>query len=84
MNFFIAVFFVTLGSEIELAKVQELWFAALLLGVLVIIVKPPVFFVLVTRCGYSKRNAFDASISLGQISEFSLILGGRDERWSVR
>ena len=75
MNFFIAVFFVTLGSEIELAKVQELWLAALLLGALVIIVKPPVFFVLITRCGYSKRSAFDASVSLGQISEFSLILG---------
>ncbi len=75
MNFFIAVFFVTLGSEIELAKVQELWLASLLLIVLVIVVKPPVFFVLIARCGYSKRSAFDAAISLGQISEFSLILG---------
>ena len=75
MRFFIVVFFVALGSEIELEIVQEFWLAALLLTALVIVVKPPVFYLLFTRFGYTKRCAFDASISLGQISEFSLILG---------
>ncbi len=75
MNFFIAVFFVTLGAEIDLAQVREQWLAALLLSALVVIIKPPVFMLLIGWSKYAKRTTFDASFTLGQISEFSLILG---------
>lgn len=75
MNFFIAIFFVTLGSKIDLGQVQEQWLAAVILTVLVVVVKPPVFLALIGRCKYAKRPTFEASFTLGQISEFSLILG---------
>ncbi|MFG0293772.1 MAG: cation:proton antiporter [Phycisphaerales bacterium JB050] len=75
MNFFIAVFFVTLGSEIDPAQVRAQWPAVLILSTLVVLVKPPVFLALIGFSRYTKRTAFDAALCLGQISEFSLILG---------
>ncbi len=75
MGFFIAVFFASLGSRIDLGDLADRWPLALGLTLLVLVVKPPVFRLLTGLMGTDRRTGVDVSITLAQISEFSLILG---------
>jgi Kef-type K+ transport system membrane component KefB len=75
MNFFIAVFFVTLGIQMELGQALERWPATLALSLFVLLAKPLMITALVGRQGYGERTAFLSGVTLGQISEFSFVLG---------
>lgn len=74
MNFFIAVFFVTLGAQMQLAEVGDDLIPALLLSVFVLIGKPIVLMLVIPRLGYNAETSFKTGITLAQISEFSFIL----------
>ncbi len=74
MNFFLAVFFVSLGVGIDPAAVASQWPAVLLLVAFVILVKPLVIALVVGRLGFGAHTAALGGIALGQVSEFSLIL----------
>jgi Kef-type K+ transport system membrane component KefB len=73
MNFFIAVFFVTLGIQMEFGAVQGVWVPALLLSVFVLIGNPFIFMWIISRMGYGERTSFFTSVTVAQISEFSFI-----------
>ena len=73
MNFFVAIFFVTLGVQIDLAAAFQNWWASLVLSLFVIIGNPLIFMIIIARMGYSEINAFRASVTVAQISEFSFI-----------
>lgn len=73
MNFFIVIFFVSLGLQMELGAAVEQWPLALALTVFVLIAKPLLFFWVLPRRGYDEQNTFLTGITLAQISEFSLI-----------
>ncbi len=73
MTFFIAIFFVAIGAGTDLAAARETWFAAVVLGILVLTLKPFSIVWLIARCGYGERTAFFAGATLAQISEFSFI-----------
>lgn len=75
MNFFIAIFFVTLGIQMQLGEALRLWPTTLALSLLVLAAKPLVIGWLLARQGYGERTALLAGTALGQISEFSFILG---------
>ncbi len=75
MGFFIAVFFASLGARIDFGDLVEGWPLALALTLIVLVVKPPVFHAIARRMGHDRRTSVDVSITLMQISEFSLILG---------
>jgi len=74
MNFFIAVFFVSLGVQIELGSAATVWWPALLLSLFVLIGNPLIFLVIIGRMGYPVRTAFLTSVTVAQISEFSFVL----------
>lgn len=74
VNFFIAVFFVYLGLQMELGAALQYWDAALVLSLFVLIGNPLIFMIIITRMGYSERNSFLTSVTVAQISEFSFIL----------
>jgi Kef-type K+ transport system membrane component KefB len=76
MNFFIAIFFVALGIQMELGEALARWPTTLALSALVLLAKPLLIGALLARQGYGERTALLAGASLGQISEFSFILGG--------
>lgn len=76
MNFFIAVFFVTLGARMEMAAVLGHWPAAAVLALFVLIGNPFIFFWIIARMGYGERTAFLTSVTVAQISEFSFIFAG--------
>jgi Kef-type K+ transport system membrane component KefB len=72
-NFFIAVFFVSLGVQMELGAAQAHWGSALALSLFVLIGNPFIFLLIIARMGYGERTAFFTSVTVAQISEFSFI-----------
>lgn len=74
MNFFIAIFFVTLGAQMQLSEAGNQVVPALALAAFVMIAKPVLLMVIITRLGYGQETAFKSGLTLAQISEFSFIL----------
>ena len=76
MTFFVAVFLVTLGIQMDISVLGEVWKYALGLSVFVIIAKPLIVFIILSRLRYSEYTAFQAATASGQVSEFAFILLG--------
>lgn len=76
VDFFLAVFFVSLGVSMDPAAAWEAWPAALVLTVFVLLGKPAILLAVIPRLGFGERTAALTGITLGQTSEFSFILGG--------
>ena len=74
VNFFLAVFFVTLGLHMEPAAALHAWPLLFAMIILVQIVKPAILLAVVPRVGYGPRTSFLTSVTLAQMSEFSFIL----------
>ncbi|MFA6023230.1 MAG: cation:proton antiporter [Candidatus Pacearchaeota archaeon] len=72
-DFFGAILFVSLGMQLVWIP-KEYWGLFGLLIVLVMIIKPIVLMVSIRLLGYTNRTAFLTGNSLGQSSEFALIL----------
>ncbi|MBU0535584.1 MAG: cation:proton antiporter [Nanoarchaeota archaeon] len=73
-DFFATMFFVSLGLELLVPDMRSLIIPLIVLSLIVLIIKPFVLLVLCAIARYTKRNSFMTSISLAQISEFSLII----------
>jgi len=76
MNFFIAVFFVTLGVRIDFDGALGQLGATVALAAFVLIGKPLVFLGIIGGMGYGRKTAFLTGLTLAQTSEFSFILAG--------
>ena len=72
-DFFVAIFFVTVGALVSVPSIEVLALAVVLVG-LVTVVNPIVLMLAFAYEGYDARTSFLASSSLGQVSEFSLII----------
>ena len=73
-DFMLLFFFIDLGVRIDVAHFESAIGPALLLSLFVLVFKPLMVMLLVGVMGYSKRTSVMSGFSLGQISEFSLIL----------
>lgn len=73
-DFFIVIFFVTLGSQITFNNVASNLELIFILLALIIILKPVVIFILLKLFKYNNKTSFITGIGLGQVSEFSLVL----------
>ena len=73
MNFFLAVFFVTLGLTADVHGALSHRWSTLLLSLFVLIGNPLIFMMMIRWMGYSRRASFLASLTVAQISEFSFI-----------
>lgn len=73
-DFFLVVFFVWLGSQIQLFQLFQHLPLALVLTMFVVVVNPLLVTTLLILAGYKKRTAFLSGLAMGQLSEFSLIL----------
>ena len=76
MNLFIAVFFVSLGVQMDAGGAAANWWPTLVLALFVLIGNPLIFIIIITRMGYSRRTSFLTSVTVAQISEFSFIFAG--------
>ena len=74
-DFFIMLFFIVLGSQLVLGGFGSILTPTLVLSAFVIIGNPIIVLILLTALGFKLRTAFFTGFTVGQISEFSLILG---------
>ncbi len=73
-DFFIVLFFITLGESMNVTNLSEGIVPALVLSVIVMVAKPITITAALGVLGYAKRVSFKAGINLSQISEFSIVL----------
>jgi len=75
-DFFATIFFVSLGLELSIKGLGNIFPFLLVLLFIVIILKPFITMFICSFFGYRKRTSFLTSIYLAQISEFGLIIAG--------
>jgi hypothetical protein len=73
-DFFIMVFFVILGAKFVVANIGAVLVPGILLSLFVLIGNPLIMMIIMALLGYRARTSFLASLTVAQISEFSLIL----------
>lgn len=73
-DFFLVIFFFTLGAGFELAMLDKVWLPALVLAVIALALKPFIFKRLLMRYEEPPQVGLEVGVRLGQISEFSLFI----------
>lgn len=73
-DFFIIIFFIILGLNINLLSLKSIFVNALILSGIALILKPIILMSLMAFFKYTKRVSFLVGTSLAQISSFSLII----------
>lgn len=72
-DFFIIIFFVFLGTQMDISLGSN-FINVIIFSVFVLVGNPFIVIVLMATLGFKKRTSFLASITVAQISEFSLII----------
>ncbi len=72
-DFFIVVFFVALGAQLDIFGIGPVFWQAIGLSAFVLIGNPIIVMVLMGLLSYTKKTSFKAGLTVAQISEFSLI-----------
>jgi len=73
-DFFVTLFFVTLGMQLHFRLVAFPIEILLAILFIIYIIKPLVFFITVFFAGYGSKIAIEIAMSLAQVSEFSFII----------
>ena len=73
-DFFLVLFFFSLGAKVELDMALPVILPALVLALVTMLGKPPVFRWLLQRIGESETRSANIGVRLGQMSEFSLLI----------
>ena len=73
-DFFVTMFFVALGMQVAIEPLQKYLFPIVVFCLFVLIGNPVILYVVMKLFKYKPRTAFLTSISLAQISEFSIVL----------
>lgn len=73
-DFFLILFFILLGANIQVSSITAALPSSLILSGFVLIGNPLIVMLILAYLGYNKKISFLTSLSVAQISEFSLIL----------
>lgn len=73
-DFFLVLFFFTLGTKFNLFIIKDIFLQALLVALIFIVIKPWLFQKLFVLTGEEPSFAKEAGMRLGQLSEFSLLI----------
>jgi Kef-type K+ transport system membrane component KefB len=73
-DFFLVMFFFTLGAGVNLGLLGDVWLPAVVLAAAVLIIKPVSFRYLLGNLSERPQLAWGVGFRLGQISEFSLLI----------
>lgn len=72
-DFFVIVFFIALGTELTFSQFGSMLGPIIAGTLIVVFIKPVVVMLSLGLMGYTKRTSFKTSITLTQVSEFSII-----------
>ena len=73
-DLFIVIFFISLGLQLSFSNIISNLTPAIILSLFVLIANPLIMMVIMGRLGFRRRTSFMSSVTLAQISEFSLVL----------
>lgn len=73
-DFFLVLFFFTLGARLDFKVLHEIVLPASILAALLIVLKPAVYLWFFKRAGETGRFSRELGVRMGQASEFSLII----------
>ncbi len=73
-DFFLVIFFFTLGAGLELGTLYTILVPAMVLAGVMLIIKPLLFKFLMIKLGEKSDLSLEIGVRLGQISEFSLLI----------
>lgn len=73
-DFVMLFFFLDLGLRVDLPRIQGVAVQVAVLAAFALVAKPLLLLPVLTVLGYPARTAFQTSLALGQMSEFSLLL----------
>ncbi len=73
-DFFITIFFVTLGMSLVFDNISRIWLPASILALYVLVGNPIILMSILGFLGYRKRTSFLVGLTVAQISEFSMIV----------
>ncbi len=73
-DFFIVIFFVVLGSTLAIDDFSAILGVGIILALFVLIGNPLIVLAIMGALGYRRKTSFSASVTVAQISEFSLIV----------
>ncbi len=74
-DFFILVFFATIGLQLEASELLFYWREAVIASAILMVGNFWIMFYLIDREGFSVETSFLGSINMIQVSEFSLVVG---------
>ena len=74
-DFFMVIFFATLGLTLTVENLTAYWLEALIASVVMMIGNFLIMFYLIDRMKFTPRTSFIGSINMTQVSEFSLVVG---------
>ena len=74
-DFFLVIFFFSLGASIDIGLAWNLLIPAIITSIALLLIKPYVFKFLISKSGESDQDSKEIGVRLGQLSEFSLLLG---------
>lgn len=73
-DFFLTIFFVYLGSKINFSYLSSGIWAIIIFSIFAVLAKPLIYTLILNVFGFKKHTLYQTSLSLSQISEFSLIV----------
>ena len=73
-DFFLVIFFFSLGASFDLAIVNEVFWPSLAIATVFVLLKPYGFGFLLKRYGEEPARSLEVGVRLGQVSEFSLFI----------
>ena len=73
-DFFLIIFFIILGFNVPISNISSVLFNAIIFSIIALVFKPVILMTLTAMFGYTKRTNFLVGTTMGQISEFSLIV----------
>jgi len=82
-DFFVTIFLVTLGLQLSFSSIGALWQIILFSLVVVLVLKPVIFYLMLYFSGHGKRISLFVALGLSQVSEFSFILASQGEQLKV-
>ena len=73
-DFFLVLFFFSLGARLDLLVMKDVLVPALLLAIIFLFIKPLIFKIAFIKVGEEKTLSKEIGMRLGQLSEFSLLI----------
>jgi FlaA1/EpsC-like NDP-sugar epimerase len=72
-DFFIALFFIILGSEMNITDLESSLIPGVVMAVFVLVGNPFILYLLYRRMKFTRKNSFYAGLTAAQVSEFGFV-----------